>query len=201
MVAQMLDFTGEHGLRDIADRLLERRRVEYIHEGALTFVATPGIPHTVIVSALVDSFAVAKHDGLTSVKWFVASENIQWEFRDGSRRFSIPDLTIAYPGFTDRWSLQDNTTLLAGITSPGCDTVRDDLELKPRRYAKGGVPLYLLVDQEKGEWTLHKLIEGRPRYGVHSSGVYGDPIALPEPFGFSISTDAWPPFEPEPRER
>lgn len=195
MLAELLDLTGRHGLRDIADRLLEHQRVEYLHEGALTFVATPGIPHARIVSSLVNSFAVAKYAGLTPVKWFVASENIQWEFRDGLKRFSIPDLTVAYPEFEDRQSLQDNIVLVAEVTSPGCETAKDDFETKPKRYARGGVPLYLLIDQQKAEWTLHSLIDGWPRYEVHSSGRYGVPIELPKPFGFGIPTDEWPAYK------
>lgn len=200
MVAQMVELTGDHGLRDIADMLLEHQRVEYIHEGALTFVAMPGFSHLKIVRLLTKRFVSAHLLGESAVEWDVDAEHLQWEFRDGSRRFLVPDLAVSYPGAGSRHELQDSVVLVAEVTSPGCETVANDFEIKPKRCARNGVPFYLLVDQEKGEWTLHSLIAGRPRYDIHSTGSYGAPIDLPEPFGFSLPTDEWPPYTPEPRE-
>lgn len=194
MLAPALDLTGEHGLRDIADRLLEHQRVEYIHEGALTFVATPGFPHLKIVSLLTKRFMNAHLVGDSLIEWDVHAEHLQWEFRDGSDRFFVPDLAVAHPGANSKEELQNKAVLIVEVTSPGCKAVANDLDVKPKRYARGGVPLYLLVDQARSEWTLHSLIDGWPRYEVHSSGRYGVPIELPKPFGFSIPTDEWPPY-------
>ncbi|MBS2963654.1 Uma2 family endonuclease [Actinocrinis puniceicyclus] len=136
--------------------------------------------------------------GETSVERDVHSEHLQWEYRDGSRRFFIPDVAVAYPGARSRQELQDYVVLIVEVTSPDSpDTVANDFGVKPKRYAKNGVPFYLLVDQERGEWMLHSLIKDRPRYEVHSTGAYGKPIVLPEPFGFSIDTTQWPPYPPE----
>jgi Uma2 family endonuclease len=193
------DLTGVHTFRELADRLLETRRVEYVREGELIFVPPAGFPHLTIVRYLVKRFNNVSVLGETSVEWDVDSEHLQWEFRDGSRRFFIPDLAVAYPGAKSRQELQDNVVLIVEITSPDSpDTVKNDLDTKPKRYAKNGVPFYLLVDQAKGTWTLHSLIKDWPRYEVHSSGAYGEPILLPEPFGFTIETADWPPYEPEP---
>ena len=70
----------------------------------------------------------------------------------------------------------------------------NDRETKPRQYARAGIPLYLLVDQELGEWTLHALAEGWQRYQIAASGKYREQIQLPEPFGFAVETGDWPPF-------
>ena len=46
------------------------------------------------------------------------------------------------------------------VTSPAsADTVYNDRVVKPRQYAKAGIPLYLLVDQERTAWTLHGLAD------------------------------------------
>lgn len=200
MSASALGLTGKHDLRDIADRLLESERVEYVHEGELIFVPPAGFPHLTIVEALIDQFGEAKYSGLTPIRWQVSPEHLQWEYRDGSRRFFIPDLAVAYPGATNRHELQDNVVLIVEITSPDSpDTVANDFGVKPKLYARNGVPLYLLVDQDRSEWILHSLIKDEPRYEVHSIGAYGKQIVLPEPFGFSIETAEWPPYVPEPQ--
>lgn len=194
-----LGLTGVHDLRDIADRLLESERVEYVREGELIFVPPAGFPHLTIVESLIDQFGEARYSGMTPVRWQISPEHLQWEHRDGSKRFFIPDLAIAYPGAKSRQEIQDNVVLLVEVTSPDTpETVVNDRGIKPRLYAKNGVPFYLLVDQARGEWTLHSLAEHEPAYDIHSTGGYGKPILLPEPFGFTINTSDWPPFVPEP---
>jgi Putative restriction endonuclease len=75
-------------------------------------------------------------------------------------------------------------------TSP--DTVLNDRTTKPVQYAKAGVPLYLLVDQELGRWTLFGLAEGWERYQVAADGAYGEEISLPAPLNFSLTSATWP---------
>lgn len=83
------------------------------------------------------------------------------------------------------------------MTSPTSrDAVFNDRTVKPVEYAKGGVPLYLLVDQELGKWTLHGHAEGWQRYQIVAEGAYGEEIALPEPLGFAIPTASWPRWLP-----
>ena len=200
MSASALGLTGKHDLRDIADRLLESERVEYVHEGELIFVPPAGFPHLAIVQFLVKRFTTAFLTGEAKVEWEAHSEHLQWEYRDGSKCFFIPDLAVAYPGATYRHQLQDNVALIVEVTSPdSTETVVNDFGIKPRLYARNGVPLYLLVDQDRSEWILHSLIKDEPRYEVLSIGAYGKQIVLPEPFGFSIETAEWPPYAPEPQ--
>jgi len=63
--------------------------------------------------------------------------------------------------------------------------------VKPVQYAKAGIPLYLLVDQERTAWTLFGLGD-RPGYQVLAAGKYGESVPLPTPLGFSIPTTEWP---------
>lgn len=79
--------------------------------------------------------------------------------------------------------------LIAEVTSPTSpDTVLHDRTTKPVQYAKAGVPLYLLVDQELGTWTLHGLAEGWQRYQIVAVGAYGEDILLPPALGFTLPT-------------
>ena len=69
---------------------------------------------------------------------------------------------------------------------------RNDRTTKPAQYAKAGVPLYLLADQELGRWTLFGLAPGWQRYQVAADGAYGEEIKLPAPLGLSLTTTTWP---------
>jgi Uma2 family endonuclease len=181
-------------LRQIADALLETHRVEYVREGELIFMPPAAFTHFKIVGALT-KFINRAFPSLTDVDWELGSENYQWDYRDGTGRFFVPDLAVGYPDANSRGEFRDDIELIVEVTSPKSkDTVANDREYKPKRYARGGVPLYLLVDQEQGTWTLHQLIEGWPKYQVASSGKYGEPIELPTPFGFAIPTDKWPTY-------
>ncbi len=124
--------------------------------------------------------------------WAV-DENFQWEFADGSRRFFIPDIVLIHPDAVTADEERASIALAVEVTSPPSrDAVFNDRTVKPVQYAKGRVPLYLLVDQEVGQWALHGLAEGWQRYLIVAEGAYGDDISLPEPLGFAIPTAAWP---------
>lgn len=178
-------FQYDGDLRDLADQMLETTRVEYVEEGVLLVMNPPGFRHRVVVRDLVRSFNRAE------TEWAV-SENFQWNLPDG-RRFFVPDLVVAYPGAASNEQEQERIVLVAEVTSPDShDTVLNDREVKPKEYARGGVPLYLLVDQERRTWTLHALAEGWQRYQVAADGRFGEPVPLPAPFGFSLPTAGWP---------
>lgn len=175
-------------LRCLADRLLETTRVEYVDKGVLLVMNPPGIEHRRIVESLNRAFFAS-----LPADWHINSENFQWDLPDGSRRFYVPDIAIERPGTQTAEEEHVTIALVAAVTSPDSpDTVLNDREIKPREYAKAGIPLYLLVDQERGEWTLHALAEGWQRYQVAASGSYGEPVTLPAPFGFAVDTAGWP---------
>jgi len=194
--ALQLDDFNNQDLRDVADRLLETTRVEYVDEGSLLIMNPPGIEHRRIVRSIVQTVILAYHTGQATVEWAV-DENFQWEFADGSRRFFIPDIVLIHPDAVTAEEERASIALTVEVTSPPSrDAVFNDRTVKPVQYAKGGVPLYLLVDQELGKWILHGLAKGWQRYQVMAEGAYGEEIPLPEPLGFAIPTSDWPRWLP-----
>ncbi len=194
--ALQLDDFNTQDLRALADRLLETTKVEYVDEGVLLIMNPPGIEHRRIVRSIVKTAQQAFDAGLIEVNW-ETYETYQWEFADGSRRFFIPDIVLIHPDAVTAEQERAAIALIVEVTSPSSrDAVFNDRTVKPVQYAKGGVPLYLLVDQELGRWTLHGLAEGWQRYQIVAEGAYGDDIPLPEPLGFAIPPAKWPHWLP-----
>lgn len=101
----------------------------------------------------------------------------------------IPDGTFAptelrlYRG-ADPWMPCDGVAMVVEVTST---KPQADREAKRRCYARGGVPLYLLVDRETSSITLF----GDPEddeYREHRTRPLGKPLTLPEPFAFDLDT-------------
>lgn len=190
--AVSLDDVGYQDLRVVADRLLEITRVEYVDEGVLLVMNPTGIEHRRIVRAIVDNAKRAFYTGAIAVNW-ATDENCQWDLPDGSGRFYVPDLVFIHPDATTAEEERASIALVVEVTSPASpDTVLNDRTTKPVQYAKAGVPLYLLVDQERGRWTLFGLAQGWQRYQVAGDGAYGEEINLPAPLSFSLTTADWP---------
>jgi Uma2 family endonuclease len=193
--ARHLDFNTTD-LRSLADRLLETTKVEYVDEGVLLIINPPGIEHRRIVRRIVETVIHADYTGQATVSWAVDG-NFQWEFADGSRRFFIPDIAVIHPDAVTAEEERAAIVLVVEVTSPTArDTVFNDRTVKPVEYARGGVPLYLLVDQELSRWTLHGRAEGWQRYQIVSEGAYSQDIPLPEPLGFTIPASNWPRWLP-----
>jgi Uma2 family endonuclease len=189
------DFNSQD-LRGLADRLLEVTRVEYIDEGVLLITNPPGIEHRKIVRSITDSVGRVSYTGQITVNWAV-DKNFQWEFADGTRRFFIPDIALIHPDAVTPEQERAAIVLIVEVTLPTSrDAVFNDRTVKPVEYAKGGVPLYLLIDQEFGRWTMHGLAQGWQRYQIAADGACGEDIQLPEPLGFAISTADWPRWLP-----
>ena len=63
----------------------------------------------------------------------------------------VPDVVFIHPGATTAEEERTGIAVVVQVTSPTSpDTVLNDRTTKPVQYAKAGVPLYLLVDQELG---------------------------------------------------
>jgi Uma2 family endonuclease len=194
--AIQLDDFNNQDLRDVADRLLETTRVEYVDEGALLIMNPPGIEHRRIVRNIIDTVKRVYYTGQITINWAV-DENFQWEFADGSRRLFVPDIVLIHPNAVTAEEERASIALAVEVTSPSSrDAVFNDRTVKPLQCAKGGVPLYLLVDQELGKWILHGLAEGWQRYQIAAEGAYGQDIVLPEPLSFAIPTSNWPRWLP-----
>jgi Uma2 family endonuclease len=190
--ATKLGDAGQTDLRSVADRLLETMRVEYVDEGVLLVMNPPGFGHRRIVRDIVTSLTRA-YPALTPIDWSTYAGDFQWDLADGSGRFYVPDVVVVHPDAQTKEAERAAIALVVEVTSPASpDTVLNDRATKPREYAKAGIPLYLLVDQERAGWTLYGLAEGWQRYQVAAGGKYGEPVPLPAPFGFEIATAEWP---------
>ncbi|MFE0181700.1 Uma2 family endonuclease [Streptomyces olivaceus] len=82
------------------------------------------------------------------------------------------------------WMPCEGVSLVLEVTSPG---PRTDREIKHRCYARGALPLYLLVDREASAITLFSDPESDV-YRRHRTVALGEPLALPAPFSFDLDT-------------
>jgi Uma2 family endonuclease len=188
----VLDDVTTTDLRKLADRLLEATRVEYVDDGVLLILNPPAPEHRAIVRLIVKAIFMAAASRATSVRWTIDSENFQWDLPDQSGRFYVPDIAVSHPGAATLAQERAAIALIVEVTSPAsADTVYNDRVVKPRQYAKAGIPLYLLVDQERAAWTLHGLGD-KPGYDVLAAGKFGESVPLTAPFGFSIPSTEWP---------
>ncbi|MFF1295307.1 MULTISPECIES: Uma2 family endonuclease [unclassified Streptomyces] len=101
----------------------------------------------------------------------------------------VPDTTFApthlrlFRG-ADSWMPCEGVAMVVEVTSSKPKT---DREAKRRCYARGGVPLYLLVDREASSITLFSAPE-RDDYREQCTRPLGKSLALPEPFAFDLET-------------
>ncbi|MES5821502.1 Uma2 family endonuclease [Streptomyces sp. RG80] len=121
---------------------------------------------------------------------FSGNKGLKLEKADGCPNdHVIPDGTFApaqrdlYRG-ADPWMPCDGVAMVLEVTST---KPRNDRETKRRCYARGGVPLYLLVDRDVSQVTLFSDPEGDD-YRKLGSVAFGKPLALPEPFSFDLET-------------
>lgn len=101
----------------------------------------------------------------------------------------IPDGTWAlseddvFPS-DEPWMPVHLVVMVAEVTSRRADR---DRAAKRRCYAQGAIPLYLLVDRERSQVTLH----ADPKDGDYREVLtypFGKPVPLPEPFSFDLDT-------------
>ena len=101
----------------------------------------------------------------------------------------IPDGTFAprklrlYRG-ADSWMPCEGVTMVLEVTST---KPKADREAKRRCYARGGIPLCLLVDRHASSITLVSDPE-RDDYREQCTRPLGKPLTLPEPFAFDLET-------------
>ncbi|MGW5635312.1 Uma2 family endonuclease [Streptomyces sp. NPDC003832] len=101
----------------------------------------------------------------------------------------IPDGVFAptrlelYKG-ADSWMPSAGVAMVLEVTST---RPRPDREAKRRAYARGGIPLCLLVDREAAAVTLFSSPEGND-YREILTLPFGKPVPLPAPFAFDLET-------------
>ncbi|MEU5824165.1 Uma2 family endonuclease [Streptomyces sp. NPDC047803] len=102
----------------------------------------------------------------------------------------IPDGTFAphalrlYRG-ADPWMPCEGVALVVEVTS---SKPAADREAKRHCYARGPIPLYLLVDREESSVTLFRDPEGDD-YRQHCTVPFGKPVRLPSPFDLELKTE------------
>ncbi|WP_436774103.1 Uma2 family endonuclease [Yinghuangia sp. YIM S09857] len=103
----------------------------------------------------------------------------------------VPDLSVFDAKLSedfDNWKvLPDAVHLVVEVVSAGRDSQRDDRTVKPRGYASGPIPLYLLIDPLQSEVTLFSEPENG-RYRRQLKVPYGDNLPFPEPFDAVLDT-------------
>lgn len=105
------------------------------------------------------------------------------------KNHAIPDGTFAPTGLrlfrgADPWMAPEGVALVVEVTST---KPQADREAKRRCYARGGIPLYLLIDRDDSSVTLFSDPENDD-YRQLLTIPYGKPLPLPEPFAFDLET-------------
>jgi len=101
----------------------------------------------------------------------------------------VPDVTLAplerdIFGGADSWMPCDGVAMVLEVTST---KPKADREAKRRCYARGGIPLYLLVDRDAASVTLFSDPE-KDDYRELCTRPFGKPLTLPAPFAFDLET-------------
>jgi len=105
------------------------------------------------------------------------------------KNHAIPDATFApthlrlFRG-ADAWMPCEGVAMVVEVmpTKPGADR-----EAKRRCYARGGIPLYLLIERDASSLTLFSDPE-KDDYRQLCTLPFGKSLALPEPFAFDLDT-------------
>ena len=102
----------------------------------------------------------------------------------------IPDVTFApwdrclFRG-APPWMLPDGVAMVVEVTSSSPD---HDRHGKRHGYAAAQIPLYLLVDRQRGQVTLFS-DPSRGDYVTQTQVPFGGTIKLPAPFSFTLETE------------
>ncbi|WP_329582034.1 Uma2 family endonuclease [Streptomyces sp. NBC_01361] len=108
------------------------------------------------------------------------------------KNHAIPDGTFSpterrlFRG-AEPWMPCEGVALVVEVTST---KPQADREAKRRCYARGAIPLYLLIDRDASSVTLFRDPEGDD-YREHCTLPFGKPVSLPAPFDFELETSAF----------
>jgi Uma2 family endonuclease len=109
-------------------------------------------------------------------------------YRAGRAR---PDGTLAPIGHfvgAGEWAEPDGVLMTVEVPSFDRDTTQRDRVEKPRAYAESAIPVYLLIDRDTREVTVHS----EPGGGVYQRRVivpFGKTVSLPEPVSIELDTE------------
>ncbi|MRH91845.1 Uma2 family endonuclease [Nocardia sp. SYP-A9097] len=167
-----------------ADRITEGVRLEFI-DGKLGAKAVPDGDHSRIMQWLIRIFLTARPDLFLTPEQGLKIER----YRKGRAR---PDGALAdADAFVGQgeWAAAGAVLLVVEITSDDQDTERRDRVEKPRAYADTGIPVYLLIDRDTCEITVHSE-PNQARYDRILTVPFGSVVQLPEPVDVTLDTGA-----------
>ncbi|MFC9896864.1 Uma2 family endonuclease [Nocardia sp. NPDC127579] len=166
-----------------ADRLSEGVRLEFIN-GKLGVKAMPDGDHSRIVQWLT-RLLLRTNSGW----WLHPEQGLQIHaYREGRAR---PDAVLAdADAFVGQgeWANPDPVLMAVEVTSHDDDTDRRDRKDKPRAYADTGIPIYLLIDRDTCEVTVHSAPKGE-RYEQKTTVPFGATVQIPAPVGIELDTE------------
>jgi Uma2 family endonuclease len=158
-------------------------RIELI-DGELVVSPTGSIKHSSAISALIyQVLDVARSHGWELHTFLTC-------YISPTRERLIPDLMIAPPEAppnSEYELLSPGVLLVAEVVS--LSSQRRDRDVKRRAYARGQVPLYLLIDRFASPPSVTLFSKPGPdRYAEQQTVPAGQPLRLPEPFGIDLDT-------------
>jgi Uma2 family endonuclease len=163
----------------------EGLRAELI-EGELVVTPLPDGHHEHCVSQVVGQM----HRRSPTDMQFSGNKGLKLGRADGCPQdHAVPDGTFAPKALrlfrgADPWMPCTGVAMLLEVTSP---RPLADQEIRRRCYARGGIPLYLLVDRANSWVTLFSDPDTGNYRELHGV-AFGRPLALPAPFAFELDT-------------
>ncbi|MGY0502578.1 Uma2 family endonuclease [Nocardia sp. FBN12] len=178
--------TGEfEELARVAGRVSEGVRLEYV-EGNLGAKTVPDGDHGCVIEWLMRDLIVLRPE-----LWLFPNRGLQVDsYRTGRAR---PDAALAPTGVfagESEWADPTPVLMVVEVTSRDHDTGRRE---KSRAYARTGIPVYLLIDREKGS----VVVRSNPVNGEYERILiqpFGAEVSIPDPVGITLDTEplkAW----------
>ncbi|KJY26571.1 MULTISPECIES: Uma2 family endonuclease [Streptomyces] len=168
----------------LARRAPETVTLEFIN-GKLEVKSVPDGDHDEIIMWVADQCMAHRPDLRLYRERGLRTE----QYRNGRAR---PDGALApqrhFAGHGE-WSDPAGVLMTVEVTSHDHDTEARDRQEKRDGYAQADIPVFLLIDRDSDTITVYSQPENG-RYRRRESCPYGETIALPEPVGFSLDTEA-----------
>lgn len=179
--AQMLPEEFEEFAR-LSAHAVEGVRLEFIN-GKLRAKPVPDGDHGRIIEWLMRICIQARPD-----LWLYDQGLKIQNYRGGRAR---PDGTLAPSGAfvgQGEWADTGKVLMVVEVTSYDSDTDQRDRIEKPRAYAEANLPIYLLIDRDSCEVTVHSEPDG-VRYENTQTLPFGKTVRLPDPVGLTLDTE------------